>query len=403
MKSVFRLAFMAALVPMLAYGQSVQTFIIDPQPPEPSLEKTVDFFTSTTTPSVVMGSGAQDDGSGGGIYLYTTSSGFLSGPWVKTTIDPAGDFYERSAAFLFPGDTYPGIVASRSGQLVVYFNPMNWGGDPTQLWPAWVINPNAGCNDLHVADLDQDGLPDVVCSATSALGTKSFIAFQNNPNDWEILDDPFRVPGSSDSIGDGVDVLSIHGGPRINVVGATESGVYWFKNPKLNGGNPRHHVWKGFFVGSVGNGGATIGTGVFNRSRESIVVASYEEPFAEGLVWYEPHANPHLPWALHIVDSTYSFVHQINTGDFYGTPYFIVGEIEQACGTPEIEGYHPGIPCRVTMFLLGHGSFSPFLIYDQGTHNQSVIPYNGGLLVVGANHDVYGTLYPALQAWFLSE
>jgi len=150
---------------------------------------------------------------------------------VKTTIDPAGDFYERSAAFLFPGDTYPGVVASRSGQLVVYFNPMNWGGDPTQLWPAWVINPNAGCNDLHVADLDQDGLPDVVCSATSALGTKSFIAFQNNPNDWEILDDPFRVPGSSDSIGDGVAVLSIHGGPRINVVGATESGVYWFKNP----------------------------------------------------------------------------------------------------------------------------------------------------------------------------
>ena len=133
MKSVFRLALLATLVPMLAYGQSVQTFIIDPYPPRP-LEKTVDFFTSTTVPSVIVGMGIQDDGSGGGIYLYTSSNGTLSGPWVKTTIDPAGDFYERSAAFLFPGDTYPGVVASRSGQLVVYFNPTNWGGDPTLLW-----------------------------------------------------------------------------------------------------------------------------------------------------------------------------------------------------------------------------------------------------------------------------
>jgi hypothetical protein len=59
-------------------------------------------------------------------------------------------------------------------------------------------------------------------------------------------------------------------------------------------------------------------------------------------------------------------------------------------GTPEIEAYHPGISCRVTVCLFGHGSFSQFLIYDQGMQNQSVILYNGGLLVVGANHDVYG-------------
>ncbi len=171
MKSVFRLAFMAALVPMLAYGQSVQTIIIDPHPPGKPLEKTVAFFTSTTVPSVVVGMAAQDDGSGGGIYLYASSSETLSGPWTMTTIDRVGDFYERSAAFLFPGDTYPGIVASRSAQLVLYFNPMNWGGDPTQPWPSEIINPNAGCNDLHVADLDQDGLPDVVCSATLAAYT----------------------------------------------------------------------------------------------------------------------------------------------------------------------------------------------------------------------------------------
>jgi hypothetical protein len=49
------------------------------------------------------------------------------------------------------------------------------------------------------------------------------------------------------------------------------------------------------------------------------------------------------------------------------------------------------------------GSFIPFSIYEHGTQNQSVIHYQGGLLVVGANHGVYGTLYPALQAWFIDE
>src|SRR5690349_16788149 len=174
MKSIFRLAFIAAFSPMLAYGQTVQDIIIDPNPfPGKPTEKTVDFFTSTTVPSVIIGT----LGWGGGMYLYTSSSGDLSGPWIKTAIDPAGDFYERSEALLYPGDTYPNIVASRSAQLVVYFNPANWGGDPTQPWPIQIINPNAGCNDLHVVDVDQDGWPDVVCSAIAGVGTKSFIAF----------------------------------------------------------------------------------------------------------------------------------------------------------------------------------------------------------------------------------
>jgi FG-GAP-like repeat len=385
----------AALTPTLSYSQTAQNFIIDPQPPGQSLEKTVNFFTSATMPSVV-------NGTNNGIYLYTSSSGTLAGPWVMTTIDPDGYFYERSKPISFAGDSFPNIVASRSGQLVVYFNPMNGGGDPTRLWPAYIINPDAGCNDLRVADLDQDGRLDVVCSAASADGTKSFIAFQNNFDDWQIVNDPFKIPGSSDGIGDAVAVVSVNGSPRIHVVGANRSGTYWFENPKLTGGDPRRQPWQGYFVGD-GNGGATLGTGVFNASGESIAVASYEMPWAPGLVWYEPHPNAQQPWIAHTIDSTYRDVHQINTGSFYGIPYVIVGEIEQACGTPDIVGEHPGIPCRVTMFLFGNNSFVPFEIYDQGTHNQSVIPYNGGLLVVGANHGVYGTLYPALQAWTITK
>jgi hypothetical protein len=50
-------------------------------------------------------------------------------------------------------------------------------------------------------------------------------------------------------VGDGIDLISISGGPRINVVAANDSGVYWFKNPKLTGGNPRTDPWPGSRVG----------------------------------------------------------------------------------------------------------------------------------------------------------
>jgi hypothetical protein len=401
MKSVLKLAFTAVLAPMLACGQTVQTFTIDPHPPGKPLEKTVGFFTSMTVPSVVVGMDSSGGGEGG-LYLYTSPSGDLLGPWVRTTIDPVGDFYERSAAFVNPGEIYPGVIASRSTELVWYHNPRNRGGDPTQPWKSQIINPNAGCHDVHIADVDRDGLPDIVCSAAMMMHTQSFIAFQNDNNHWQIVDDPFRVGVSLARIGDGIDLISISGGPRINVVAANEAGVYWFRNPKLTGGNPRRDPWPGSYVGR-GNEGIAIATGVFNDAGESIVIADGEPvPTREpGLVWYEPPRNPTQIWMSHSVDATYQSVHQINTGNFNDRPYIIVGEQEQACGTPVWEAEHPGVPCRVTMFQFEKGSFSAFPIYQQGTHNQSVIPYNGGLLVVGANHAFYGTLYPALQAWFI--
>jgi hypothetical protein len=406
MKPLFILALMAALAPVLASGQTLGPYIIDPHPSgkppgsdvNVTYEKTIGFFTSKTIPSVVLGTGS-------GLYLYTSSSGELSGPWVKSTIDPVGEFYESSAALLKAGDAYPGLVVSRSRQIVWYSNPMNRGGDPSQPWPMQIISPNAGCHDLHLADVDQDGRLDVLCSATTRQGTLSFIAFQDGSNRWQIVDDPFRLKGSVARIGEGIDLISISGGPRINVVAANDSGVYWFKNPKLTGGNPRTDPWPGSRVGD-GNLGVSVATGVFNRSGESIVVASNEElptPWAPGLVWYEPPPDPAQTWFSHSVDSTYRAVHQINTGNFKGRPYFIVGEQEQACGTPRIAAIHPLIPCRVTIFQFKDGSFIPFSIYEHGTQNQSVIHYKDGLLVVGANHGVYGTPYPALQAWFIDE
>jgi hypothetical protein len=102
------------------------------------------------------------------------------------------------------------------------------------------------------------------------------------------------VGGSAAHIGGGIDVISIGGGPRIDVVSGTNSRVYWLRNPKLTGRNPRSEPWQGSYVGE-GNLGLAIATGVFNASGESVLVASGEPvptPWLPGLVWYEPPSDP---------------------------------------------------------------------------------------------------------------
>jgi hypothetical protein len=125
------------------------------------------------------------------------------------------------------------------------------------------------------------------------------------------------------------------------------------------------------------------------------------ESRAQGLVWYEP--PPTQTWISHSVDSTYRMVHQINTGRIDGRAYFIAAEQEQICGTPLVHAMHPQLPCRVTMFQFDNGSFVPFPLSEQGTHDQSVIDYNSGLLVAGANHAIFETPNRAFQAWFIDK
>jgi hypothetical protein len=404
MKSLSALAFVAVLAPAVASGQTVQDFIIDPSPPAAPLEKTIGYFTSTTLPSVVLGS-SSGDGGPGGFYLYQ-SSGDLSGPWTMSIIDPSGDAYERARPFLFPGDTYPGVMVSRSGQLVWYFNPLNWGGDPTQPWPGEVINPDAGCHDLRIVDLDGDGKQDIVCSATFFAGTQSFIAYQNDWNSWQIRNNPF-LDSTGAGIGDSVALASIAGSARTNIVGATPNGVYWFQNP----GN-RTGTWASHRVGNGGSnndvGETAIGTVAYGRPSDAIIVGSSEEPngpWTPGLVAFFAGSNPRTAWTARSLDSTYRAIHEIDSGNLAGSPFFIVAEQEQVssqCNT--VYNEHPSVPaCRVALFEYQGGAFRPVTeLSDLGTHNQQFVMYNGGLAVVGANHNLYGATDPGLHLWFVT-
>ena len=403
------LTVVAMLVPGLSAAQTVQNFIIDPNPTRwhaeiaslfkemksllksknaSSLEKVVDYFTSTTNPSVVN---ANNSGVGG-IYLYV-NDGSLTGTWTRHQIG-YGDCYEHAAAFKYPGDKYPGIIASCDNRLVWFENPANSGGDPLSIWPTNIIYGNSGCHDFTLADVDGDGKLDVVCSSAVSLGNRqNFILYQNDRNSWSYVAGPGRI-------GDSVALISVGGSPRNNVVGSAMdgSGVYWFEYP-----GSRNGIWASHYIGSA-NAGVSIGSGTLPNGQDYVVVASGEnEPVAwpGGLAFFTQNPDPTQPWNATTIDASYRAVHQLSVGTFDGSPYVLAAEQEQACIAGISDSYHADIPCRVEIFKYQSGTFEPLvLLTTQGTQNQSVIPYNGGLLIVGANHGIFGG-YPALQGWIV--
>jgi hypothetical protein len=92
--------------------------------------------------------------------------------------------------------------------------------------------------------------------------------------------------------------------------------------------------------------------------------------------------------------ASYRDVHEISLGQWHdGVPYVLVAEQEQACDPARPEGRapsHPGVPCRIAMFQWIDGAAQKTVLAWQGTHNQAVLPWEGGLLMTDSNHGVYG-------------
>jgi hypothetical protein len=239
-----------------------------------------------------------------------------------------------------------------------------------------------------------DGKADIICSASAILDeAPNFILYQNSKTSWQLVRGP---SGIQDSIG----VMSIGGGPRNNIVGpaANGTGIKWFSYP-----GSRTGTWRSHLLGD-GSPGIEIGVGVDSDGKDYVVAASnelYPDPWKTGLAYYTQPSDPTQPWVQHVVDTSWRAVHQINTGTIGGVPYFIAAEQEQACTKGQADN-HPGIPCRVTLFYKDGSKFTPLQIFDHGTQNQDVIPFRDGILVVGANHTVYGAAgHPELQAWLI--
>src|ERR1700749_2797996 len=214
--------------------------------------------------------------------------------------------------------------------------------DPTtDRWGVQVINPKSGCHDIRLADMDGDGKQDVICSASAVLNTRSFIAFQNKHNDWQITDNVANL-------GDGVDVIDIAGNNSLHLVGANsaDGNIYWYQNPCIRvpfrQSKPcpvsRAAGWIAHKISSTDDGTASGNsfTTITNNGVDGVIAASNEEEDGRvsplGIAWFYPGADPTRPWSKVDLDSTYRAVHEINTGTWNGgIPYVIAAEEEQAC------------------------------------------------------------------------
>ena len=390
------LLWLSACAACSANAQSIkQDVIIDNNLPvgEP-LEKAIDYFTSPAFPSVIVGNGR------GGVYLYHSTTGELQGPWARSIIAEQGSAYERARPIRFPGDTYPNLVASISNKIVWFENPLNRGSKNrdnseavTRLWPVHVINPDHGCHDIRLEDLDGDGKVDVVCSGAISLRAPEFVAFQNDPNHWDVIYDVADV-------GDAIAVLRVGSDTMPQLVGSAPSGnIFWYENPRSRGGNARAPHWVKHYIGP-GNVGNSFAAGKLSSDKYAVVTVANEHEGKggatdeNGLTLYEQPNDPDEPWIAHRLGSNYRDVHEINLGTWSnGTPYVIVAEQEQACDPARPESQpptHPGVPCRITMFQWANGGPRATVLANASTQNQVVLPWHDGLLMADANHGVYG-------------
>jgi hypothetical protein len=331
----------------------------------------------------------------GGIYLYRSLSGLLQGPWKRSTIVERGSAYERARSIRFPGDGYPGVIASIGNQVVLFENPGNHGHSAavTRPWPARVINSEHGCHDLRAEDLDGDGKIDIICSGAVSLRAPAFVAFQNDRSHWQIVYDVADV-------GEDIAILRVGSDPMPQLVGSDPTGnVFWYENPRSRGGNARAARWTKHFIGP-GNVGNSFAAGKLQSGKYFVVTAANEHEGpggtddSRGITWYEQPPDPQDPWTAHRIGPSYRDVHEINLGYWSdGTPYVVVAEQEQACDPARPESKlpdHPGIPCRITMFQWHDNQAHEAVLADTGTQNQATLPWRGGILMADANHGAYG-------------
>lgn len=356
------------------------------------LEKVVDYFTSRSFPSVIVGNGR------GGLFLYRSTTGTLEGPWKHSVIYPNGSAYERARALHLSGHAWPDVVASIGNRIVWFENPMN-GLDPTQAavsrpWTPHIVNPEHGCHDIRLEDLDGDGKVDVICSGSILLRAPAFVAFQNDPLHWQVVNDVADV-------GDGIAVVRIGTDPTAHLVGADPTGkIFWYENPRLEGRDARMPHWAKHYIGP-GNVGNSFAAGRWSSPMKDDVLTvdnEHEGPGGSGdqrgITWYEQPAAPAAPWIAHGMGASYRDVHEISLGQWRGgVPYVLVAEQEQACDPARPEGQppsHSGVPCRITLFQWLDGAPQKAVLALSGTHNQALLPWDGGLLMADSNHGAYG-------------
>ena len=375
---------------------NVTTVIVDPQPPDSTtigyLEKAIGQFTSASSPNIII-----VEVNCSAVRLYQNFSP-VTGPWLPTTLDvdaignPKWPYcYERARPIKFAGNTYDNLVLSTGDTVSVLLNPANSGQDPTIAQWRRVIIANRGSHDIRVVDIDGDGKLDIIASGSVTLRAyPNFIAYQNSPTDWQVVNGPLGPDGAS--MGDAVAAANVQGRPAMVGASTSDGKLYWFAYPGSRTGS-----WAAHIIGSA-DSGVSLAASTFPNGLSYVAMAANELiGGAPGLRVFTPQTDPTRPWNQTVVDGTYQAVHEIDAGTWAGEPYLVVGEQDQACSGAN--GFH-GPPCRVTLFRSpdNGASWTATAMDTQDVHNQQALQFDQNLLVAGEG---FGHA-PAVKVWVIS-
>jgi Beta xylosidase C-terminal Concanavalin A-like domain/FG-GAP-like repeat len=363
--------------------------VIDPNPPQTTLEKALADVDGDGRLDAVIGFGnPPNSGAGQGIAWYQyPHSGNPHDPWQKYTILSGGIMYEDMVALDVNHDGAIDIIASFDGGAIYWFeNPRGRGGDPrTDPWPTHFIGSGTGENNMILADIDGDGKTDIV--------TNAFVFFQDSPTSWTSV----ALPRSSS----GVTLLDIGSGRgAINVVGMGAAAPFqfvWLENPREHGGNARTATWQVHVIGpafTTTGEPATYTSADFNGDGRMDIVTASSETSATGIpsdfpiYWWEaPVDRRNGTWIRHTIDPGYRTAHNVRAADMdkNGTVDVVVAEQEQAPFR------------RVAIFYNdGTGNFTQQILSSGSGHSEVVGDTNGGgaLDILNAGHGFFGAPHP---------
>jgi len=234
------------------------------------------------------------------------------------------------------------VLGGWSNQTIWAKNPAGQGKDPyTTKWEIDTIDNSRFSHEVCVADLNNDGKPDII--TTSGIYLQGTTPFK-----WTFVNIGRSGQGTF-----AADILNRKNG-YCSVVAIYKNGakneIAWFENPGYTGGDPVKDKWVAHIIDA--NPGSdksnfemstmAFAAGDINGDgRIDLVCASQGEgpgegddsrQVGDGLVWYEAPADPRTgTWLKHIIDPLIGWIHasSIKLADFDGDGHLDINYAQQ--------------------------------------------------------------------------
>jgi hypothetical protein len=235
------------------------------------------------------------------------------------------------------------IIGGWSNKVIWAENPAGSGADPyTTQWKLHTIENSRFSHEVCVADLNNDGKPDIV--TTSGV----YIQPASSSDKWTFVDIGRSGQGTYTA-----NILNRKDGFS-DVIALYKSGeknqIAWFENPGHKGGNPLTDKWIPRIIDANPGGDlcnfemttmAFAAGDINGDGRIDLVCASQGEgpgessdnhQIGDGLVWYEAPKDPRAgKWIKHVIDAKVCWVHasSIKLADFNGDGYLDINYAQQ--------------------------------------------------------------------------